>query len=134
MSSAIRIKVPTASIIKALEERLKENEKAQKEAEIVNKKHEEAMRKYAGEVFTKLTKSKSSVERVHTRPWNTELEITFKVSQDFKLPEQPEKPATTSRTLVDWQVKEIENALTLLRMSTEPTISASAYKDVAQYL
>ena len=132
--SAIRIKVPTASIVKALEDRLSENEKAQKEQEAVNKKHEEAMRKYAAEVYALLTKNKSVVERVSVSTWRNEVELNFKVDGKTKFPEAPTKPNTDSRSLNDWQVKEIENALTLLRMSTEPTISASAYKDVVQYL
>lgn len=132
--SAIRIKVPTASIIKALEDRLSENEKAQKEQEAVNKKHEEAMRKYAAEVYALLTKSKSVVERVSVSTWRNEVELNFKVDGKTKFPESPTKPSTDSRSLGDWQVKEIENALTLLRMSSEPVISASAYKDVVQYL
>jgi hypothetical protein len=132
--SAIRIKVPTASIVKALEDRLSENEKAQKEQEAVNKKHEEAMRKYAAEVYAVLTKNKSIVERVSVSTWRNEVEISFKPDSKLKFPEAPNKPNTDSRSLNDWQVKEIENALTLLRMTTEPTISASAYKDVVQYL
>ena len=133
--SAIRTKVDRQALIARLNETLKNNEKAVAE----NKKRTDAANKLRADHANKILKGikqKDIAELRHeteTHYRSNSLVIVF--ARGTKVPEfvLPDELHTV-RVLHDWEINEIQQAIKVLEMSTEPAISMSALKDIARFL
>jgi hypothetical protein len=134
----INVKIPTEKVIKALENRLsviKAEYKIQDELEI---KYQKSMDKWRKEVIKFAMDNVAKAENLRTnyRSWNGSMNVDFDLVTNGKdFPQEPERKhevmnAHTYRDTVD----EIENALRILKLTEEETVSTSTYNSIAQYL
>ena len=138
MSRAITVKVATPKVIKALETKLvtiKENYASQDklEAEFQTKltAWNKALSDFAISKIAEATNLRTSVQS-----WKNTMNIDFDVPTNGKdFPEMPTREFDqmhqhTYREIVE----DIENALTILKMTDEETVNASTMKQIAKYL
>jgi len=138
MSRAITVKVATPKVIKALEAKLIQL-KTDKENEASNEaKFQKAMEKWKKEVqaFAVANIKKAENFRTNYRSWNNQLNIDFDITvSELDMPKQPERDFTTMHDHTYREtVEEINNALSILRMTDEETVNASTMKQIARYL
>ena len=137
-SKAINVKIPTVRVIAGLEEALAtlETDYATQEAkeaqyEIARKAWRDQLTEYA---IAHISKAENL--RTNYRSWNNQLNIDFDLTVSEKeLPTEPERDFEQigSHTYRESK-KEITNAIRLLKMTDEETVSTSTYQAVAQYL
>ena len=138
MSRQITVKVATTKVIKALENRLAELEKnyaTQGANEAKFQKAQEAWRKEIGKwAMTKFSKAENL--RTNYRSWNKTLNVDFDLTvSEGDFPAEPEKDFEVIHTHTYKEMKEdITNALTILKMTDEETVSTSTYNAIARYL
>jgi hypothetical protein len=138
MARAISVKVPTAKVIVALEARLEKtkNERqttAEKEAQFQNdlKVWNEEIKTWA------LARVSTAVNfRSNYRSWSNTINLDFDVpTTEGNFPVEPQRDWENRN---DWQIKEeveeINNALSILRMTDEETVNASTMKSISKYL
>ena len=138
MSRAITVKVATPKVIKALETKLATIKKeyasqAQNEA-----KYEKARKAWQKEVQDYAIANIKKAENFRTsfRSWNKTLNIDFDLTvSESDLPTEPERDFTQMHQHTYKEiVEDIENALTILKMTDEETVNASTMKQIAKYL
>ena len=138
MSRAITVKVATPKVIKALETKLATIKKeyasqAQNEA-----KFEKARKVWQKEVQDYAIANIKKAENFRTsfRSWNKTLNIDFDLTvSESDLPAEPERDFTQMHQHTYKEiVEDIENALTILKMTDEETVNASTMKQIAKYL
>ena len=134
---SINVKIATAKVIKALENKLAQLKKDKANQKINEEKHQKAMEKYNKEIATLALKviSKATNLQAHVR-YNGVVNVDFDLPKgSIELPTEPEKDF---ESLNDWQYKEmvdeIENAIRILKMTDEETVSTSTYNSIARYL
>jgi hypothetical protein len=134
---SISVKIATAKVIKALENKLAQIKKDKANQKINEEKYSKAMEKYNKEIakiaLANITKANDL--SAHTR-YNGELNVSFSIPKgSLDLPAEPEKDFETFH---DWQykemVEEIENAIRILKMTDEEVVSTSTYNAIARYL
>ena len=135
---AISVKIATPKVIKALEDALAKLEKDFAEKEANEAKYQKAYEKYRKQVadFAIANIKKAENLRTNYRSWNNNLNIDFDltVSKD-ELPSEPERDFTTMNDHeYRSQKEEMSNAIRILRMTDEETVSTSTYQAVARYL
>ena len=138
MSRAITVKVATPKVIKALETKL-ETIKKDKENEASNEaKFQKLNEKWKKEIvaFAIANIKKAENVRSNYRSWNNQLNIDFDITvSELDMPKQPERDFTTMHDHTYREmVEEINNALSILRMTDEETVNASTMKQIARYL
>ena len=137
-SKAINVKIPTVRVIAGLEQAL-----ATLEADYATQSAKEAQFTLAYEAWKKQIGewaiahfSKAQNLRTNYRSWNETLNVDFDIiTKEGTFPTEPEKDfevihASTYRE----SKKEITNAIRLLKMTDEETVSTSTYNAIAQYL
>ena len=138
MSRAITVKVATPKVIKALETKLA-TLKTDKENEASNEaKYQKAQEKWRKEIGKWAIDHFSKAENLRTnyRSWNKTLNVDFDITvSEAEFPAEPQRDFTsihdhTYREMVE----EINNALSILRMTDEETVNASTMKQIARYL
>ena len=135
---AISVKIATPKVIKALEASLVKLESDYASQEVNEAKFQKAYEKWKKELIDYAVANIKKAENFRTsyRSWNNSLNIDFDLSVAEKdLPKEPEKDyeviyVHTYRE----QKQEIENAIRILKMTDEETVSASTYQAVARYL
>jgi len=138
MSRAITVKVATPKVIKALETKL-ETIKKDKENEASNEaKFQKLNEKWKKEIvaFAIANIKKAENVRSNYRSWNNQLNLDFDITvSELDMPKQPERDFTTMHDHTYREmVEEINNALSILRMTDEETVNASTMKQIARYL
>jgi hypothetical protein len=138
MSRAITVKVATPKVIKALETRLA-NIKKEYESQSANEaKFEKAREKWRKEVgeFAIANIKKAENFRTSYRSWNKTLNVDFDLTcNEVDFPKEPERDFTTMHQhTYNEIVEDINNALTILKMTDEETVNASTMKQIAKYL
>lgn len=135
---AIQVKIPTAKVIKALETRLAKLEAdytKQDENEAKFQKKLEAWKKEIGK-WAIANFSKAQDLRTNYRQWNRTLNVDFDIivsEKDF--PAEPVKDYEQIHQHSYREMKdEMENAIRILKMTDEETVSASTYNAIARYL
>ena len=126
----MKVKVPVASVIAALEKRLEKNNEA-----IEQNKQNEAKHKAELAIWTNQVANSTAllIEAVRVRNYgNKEVEITYKVAEGVELPEQPSQKF--ERTLSHWEVEEVDNAIRILQMTDDEFVNASTMKSIGKYL
>jgi hypothetical protein len=138
MSKAITVKVAVPKVIEALEASLAKLEKdysTQEESEAKYQKKREAWVKEIQEYAIAHIKKAVNL-RTNYRAWSSTLNIDYDIMVSEKdLPKEPEKDFVTihHHSYKDSK-EEIENALRVLKMTDEETVSASTMRSIARYL
>ena len=137
-SKPISVKIATTKVIKALETRLAKLEAdytKQDENEAKYQKKVEAWKKEIGE-WAIGQFSKAENLRTNYRQWNRTLNVDFDLVVDEKdFPAEPNKDYEQLHSHTYREMKdEMENAIRILKMTDEETVSASTYNAIARYL
>jgi hypothetical protein len=137
-AKAINVKIPTVRVIAGLEQAL-----ANLEADYATQNEKEAKYEIARKAWQKEVQdyavaniSKAENFRTNYRNWSSNLNIDFDLTVLEKdLPQEPEKDYEVihSGTYRESK-KEIQNAIRILKMTDEETVSTSTYNAIAQYL
>jgi len=138
MSRAITVKVATPKVIKALETKLA-TLKADKENEASNEaKHQKALEKWRKEIGKYAIANFAKAENLRTnyRSWNKTLNVDFDLTvAEGEFPAEPQRDfSAMSDYAYREMVEEINNALSILKMTDEETVNASTMKSIAKYL
>jgi hypothetical protein len=135
---AISVKIATPKVIKALEEALATLEVNYTSQEANEAKYELLRKAWQKEVQDYAVSNISKAENFRTnyRSWNNSLNIDFDLTvSDKDLPKEPEKDFETFSVYnYREQKEEISNAIRILKMTDEETVSTSTYQAVARYL
>lgn len=134
---SIQVKIATAKVIKALEQKLvqlkedKANEKS--EADKFNK----ILAKYNRDVIKLATSNINKYEDVTVNVrYNGDVNLNYTIPAGvLNLPEEPKREY---EVIPDWQfkdmVEEIENAIRILKMTDDEYVNTSTYNTIAKYL
>lgn len=133
---AISVKIATTKVIKALETRLAEINKNKANQKVNEEKYQKACEKYNKEIAKIALANISKAEDLsaHTR-YNGQVSVSFVLPKGVIDLDEPQKDFDTYH---EWQYKEmieeIENAIRILKMTDEETVSTSTYNAIARYL
>jgi hypothetical protein len=135
---AISVKIATEKVIKALEGSLAKLEldyTSQEASEAKYEKAKEAWRKEIGEWAIK-NFSKAQNLRTSYRSYNNTLNVDFDIiTKEGTFPAEPEKDFDViHQHTYREQKEEISNAIRILKMTDEETVSTSTYNAIARYL
>ena len=135
---AISVKIATPKIIKALEARLDKLNKDYQAQEANEAKYQKAYKAWQKEIgkWAIANFSKSENLRTSYRSWNKTLNVDFDIiPEENSFPTEPEKDFEVIHQHTYREMKqELENAIRILKMTDEETVSTSTYNAVAQYL
>jgi hypothetical protein len=135
---AISVKIATPKVIKALEGSLAKLEADYASQEANEGKYNKAMEKWRKEVakFAISHFAKAENLRTNYRSWNKTLNVDFDLTvNEADFPKEPEKDyVTMHQHTYSEQKNEIENAIRILKMTDEETVSTSTYNAIARYL
>lgn len=135
---SINVKIATTKVIKALEAKLaqiKSDYAKQDENEAKFKKAEEKWQKEVGKwAISQISKAQNF--RTNYRSWQKTLNVDFDLTCDESdFPKQPERDFERVHAhSYNEMVNEIENAIRILKMTDEETVSTSTYNSIARYL
>ena len=138
MSRAITVKVATPKVIKALETRLAQLEKDYTSQSANEAKYQKAREKWQKEIGKWAIDHFSKAENIRTnyRSWNNSLNVDFDLpcnTNDF--PKEPQRDFEQIHQHSYREMKEeMENAIRILKMTDEETVSTSTYNAIARYL
>ena len=134
---SINVKIATTKVITALETKLAQLKKDKANLKVNEEKFSKAQEKYNKEIaklaLDKIAKAEDL--SAHTR-YNGQISVSFNLPKGaIELPAEPEKDFESFH---EWQYKEmvdeIENAIRILKMTDEETVSTSTYNTIARYL
>ncbi len=135
---SISVKIATPKIIKALETRLAKLELDWTNQESNEAKYEKLRKAWQKEIsdYAIANIKKAENFRTNYRSWNNTLNIDYDLTVSEKdLPKEPEKDyEVLHRHSYSEMKQELENAIRILKMTDEETVSTSTYNAVAQYL
>lgn len=135
---AISVKIPTERVIKALEQSLNKLELDWTSQEANEAKYNKAMEKWRKEVakFAMDRFAKAENLRTNYRSWNKTLNVDFDITvNESDFPKEPERDyVTLHQHSYNEQKEEMANAIRILKMTDEETVSTSTYQAVARYL
>ena len=135
---AISVKIATPKVIKALEASLVKLESDYASQEVNEAKYQKAYEKWKKDVIEYAVANIKKAENFRTnyRSWNNQLNIDFDLSVTQKeLPTEPTKDfETINHHVYREQKEEISNAIRILKMTDEETVSTSTYNAIARYL
>ena len=135
---AIQVKIPTAKVIKALETRLAKLEAdytKQDENEAKFQKKVDAWKKEIGKwAISQFSKAENL--RTNYRSWNNSLNVDFDLTvKEGEFPAEPTRDFEQIHQHTYREMKEeISNAIRILLMTDEETVSTSTYNAIARYL
>jgi hypothetical protein len=135
---AINVKIATPKVITALTNKLAEleaNYKKQDENEANFQIKQEAWKK---ELFAFAIANIDKAENVRTnyRNWNNNLNVDFDLTvKESAFPAEPQREFEQIHVHTYREMKEeMENAIRILKMTDEETVSTSTYNAIARYL
>jgi len=135
---AISVKIPTERVIKALEQALNKLELDYTSQEAQEAEYQIAYKAWQKELADYAIANFSKAENIRTnfRSWNKTLNIDFDiVGSEANFPAEPEKGyETIHQHTYREQKEEMSNAIRILKMTDEETVSTSTYQAVARYL
>jgi hypothetical protein len=135
---AISVKIATPKIIKALETKLAELEANYANQEVNEAKYQKSYEKWKKELVDYAVANIKKAENFRTnyRSWNNSLNIDFDITTSEKdLPKEPTRNFEQIGHHTYREMKEeMENAIRILKMTDEETVSTSTYQAVARYL
>jgi hypothetical protein len=135
---AISVKIATPKVIKALETKLAELETNWANQEANEAKYQESYKAWQKELADFAIAHFANAENIRTnyRSWNKTLNVDFDiVGSDKDFPAEPEREfEQLHRHNYTEQKEEMSNAIRILKMTDEETVSTSTYQAVARYL
>ena len=135
---AIQVKIATTKVIKALEARLAKLEADYTSQEEKEAKYQKQLEKWRKEIGKWAIANFSKAENLRTnyRNWNNNLNVDFDiVVKEGDFPKEPERDfETIHQHTYREQKEEIANAIRILKMTDEETVSTSTYNAIARYL
>jgi hypothetical protein len=135
---AISVKIATPKVITALEASLAKLESDYLLQDALESKYQRAYDKYKKELIDYAVANIKKAENFRTnyRNWNNTLNIDFDLTVAEKdMPAEPKKDfESIGHHTYREQKAEIENAIRILKMTDEETVSTSTYQAVARYL
>jgi hypothetical protein len=135
---AISVKIPTQRVIDALTQALAKLELDYTSQEANEAKYELARKEWQKAVaeFAVAHISKAENLRTSYRSWNSTLNVDFDIiTKETDFPKEPEKDFEQIHQHTYREMKEeMANAIRILKMTDEETVSTSTYQAVARYL
>ena len=135
---AISVKIPTQRVISSLEQALNKLELDYTSQEANEAKYQIAYKKWQKELadFAIANFAKAENIRTNYRSWNKTLNVDFDITtSDNAFPAEPEKDyEVIHKHTYNEMREEISNAIRILKMTDEETVSTSTYQAVARYL
>jgi DNA repair exonuclease SbcCD ATPase subunit len=135
---AISVKIATPKVIKALETKLAQLTKDYQAQEANEAKYQKAYKAWQKEIGKWAIANFSKAENLRTnyRSWNKTLNVDFDIiTEESSFPVEPEKDYEVIHQHSYREMKEeMENAIRILKMTDEETVSTSTYQAVARYL
>jgi septal ring factor EnvC (AmiA/AmiB activator) len=134
---AINVKIATAKVIKALETKLAQIKKDKANQKSNEEKYKKEVEKWGKELAKlALTKISKAENLSATTRYNNDVYINFTLpAGTITVPDEPER---NFEVIYDHNyremVEEIENAIRILKMTDEETVSTSTYNSIAKYL
>ena len=135
---AISVKIATPKVIKALEIALAKLESDYASQEANEAKYEKLRKAWQKEVqdYAIANIKKAENFRTNFRSWNNQLNIDFDLTVSEK--EMPKEPVKDFESISIYnyreQKEELSNAIRILKMTDEETVSTSTYNAIARYL
>jgi hypothetical protein len=137
-SKPISVKIATAKVITALEARLAELEANYKTQDENEAKFQTEIDAWKKELFAFAIANVSKAENLRTnyRAWNNNLNVDFDLTvKEGEFPAEPERKFEQIHVhTYREQKEEMENAIRILKMTDEETVSTSTYNAIARYL
>jgi hypothetical protein len=135
---AINVKIATPKVITALENRLAELEANYKKQDENEAKYQDLYSAWKKELFTFAIANIDKAENVRTnyRNWNNNLNVDFDLTvRETEFPAEPTREFEQIHQHSYREMKEeMENAIRILKMTDEETVSTSTYNAIARYL
>ena len=135
---AIQVKIATTKVIKALETRLAKLEADYTKQDENEAKYQKSLEKWRKDIGKWAIANFTKAENLRTnyRQWNKTLNVDFDIIVDEKdFPKEPEKDYEQIHQHTYREMKDdMENAIRILKMTDEETVSASTYNAIARYL
>jgi hypothetical protein len=135
---AIQVKIATAKVITALENRLVELEANYKTQDENEAKYQTAIDAWKKELFSFAIANISKAENLRTnyRQWTNSLNVDFDLSvKEGQFPAEPTRDfEQLHQHTYREQKEEMENAIRILKMTDEETVNTSTYNAIARYL
>ena len=135
---AISVKIPTQRVIDALQQALNKLELDYTSQEQREAEYQTAFKAWQTELATWAVANFSKAENIRTnyRSYSNNLNVDFDiVAKENDFPAQPEKDFDTiHKHTYNEQKEEMSNAIRILKMTDEETVSTSTYQAVARYL
>lgn len=137
-SKPISVKIATAKVITALTDRLAELEANYKKQDEAEAKFQIALEAWKKELFAFAIANVAKAENLRTnyRQWNNNLNVDFDiVVKEGEFPAEPTRDVEQIHQHTYREMKEeMENAIRILKMTDEETVSTSTYNAIARYL
>jgi uncharacterized protein YgfB (UPF0149 family) len=137
-SKPISVKIATTKVITALETKLAQLQADYTKQDENEAKYQKSMEAWRKEIGTWAIAKFSKAENIRTnyRQWNKTLNVDFDLTVDEKdFPKEPEKDYEQIHQHTYREMKdEMENAIRILKMTDEETVSTSTYNAIARYL
>ena len=135
---AINVKIATSKVITALENRLAELEANYKKQDENEANYQKALEAWKKDLFAYAIANISKAENVRTsyRNWTKSLNIDFDlIASENEFPAEPTRDFQQLHQHSYNEMKEeMENAIRILKMTDEETVSTSTYNAIARYL
>jgi hypothetical protein len=136
-NQGINVKVPRVKVIKALEQALVKLETNYKNQAVNEAKYKKAQEQWEKQVIKLATTKFAKAENVRVVVrYNGNVNFDFDLPADtVKLPEQPERDFETVN-IHEYRAskEEIENAIRVLKMCDDESISTATYGGISKYL
>jgi len=134
----INVKIPTTKVINALETKLVQIKTNYAKQDELESKYKKAHEKWEKDMKAWAVKNFSKAENIRTnyRSWNSTMNVDFDLICDAKdFPQEPDRDYEVMPThQYRDDVEEIENAIRILKLTDDETVSTSTYNSIARYL
>jgi hypothetical protein len=135
---AINVKIATPKVITALTNKLAELEANYKKQDENEAKYNEALEAWKKELFAFAIANIDKAQNVRTnyRQWTNNLNVDFDLTaKEGEFPAEPARDFEQIHAHTYREMKEeISNAIRILLMTDEETVSTSTYNAIARYL
>ena len=135
---AINVKIATPKVITALTNKLAELEANYKKQDENEAKYNEALEAWKKELFAFAIANIDKAQNVRTnyRQWSNNLNVDFDLTvKESEFPAEPTRDFEQIHQHTYREMKEeISNAIRILLMTDEETVSTSTYNAIARYL
>jgi hypothetical protein len=135
---AINVKIATPKVITALTNKLVELEANYKKQDENEAKYNEALEAWKKELFAFAIANIDKAQNVRTnyRQWSNNLNVDFDlIVKENEFPAEPTRDFEQIHQHSYREMKEeMENAIRILKMTDEETVSTSTYNAIARYL